>query len=255
MYVYKGNGTNGKKAAIFNTSDDTFDDEIEKEDMPVAAYNGQSYTTAGNIMYAIPDQESKKSNYVIHKYNLSPKSRKIYNGTLQIEPSGVYRSPCITSTDKYLFVIGGSKGNQTYPIYRNSVLVYKIKKGTWNQAENLPDANYPFNLEQWDLACKVHNNYLYVLGGRMNISSSIVAKWKWDAFEPDHGIGHGKAVLHHDDIILIGWFEYGNHTGNVVFNTNTKNSTYFPACKVPAESQGVIKVHDTIYVFGGELII
>ena len=263
-FTYKGGDSSDAydgdtiKIVTFHTNNKTFSNQL----IPFHYALDNQYTTVGKIMYIKPAFADKFP--YIFRFDLSNLS---LNGTWQKTGGEAnkrrYTFACLTSTKQQLFVIGGDDSNDVGQVFaRNSVLMYDFDT-QWTKLANLTQARYA-------AACIVHNNQLYAIGGRktnedgsvasllsietMNMSSSIYpSQWTWkNASFPLIGkVDNSKAIAHGDDIILIGG---GNQ--NQVIHTKAKKVTPFPAFEKPFQKQygqGVIKVDNTIYVFGGAI--
>ena len=208
---------------------------------------GQSYTIVGNALYMIPDGQMPYS--YIFKFDLSGDSGNALNVTWkQIEPKGVYSDACLTSNNGRLFVIGGQDLSEGTT--RKSVEMYDIKSDKWTQISDL-------NQKRRGSACIVLNEQLYAIGGNQEgiehdyetinlFKEPSVTSWKSHSLQQHSVTLNSKAISHNDDIILI-----GGDNSNVAIDTQ-RNMTYaFPSLKEKALAQGVIKVNNTVYVFGG----
>eukprot|EP01084_Bolivina_argentea_P216204 367338_1 len=218
----------------------------------VAVHGNQFYTQINNILYMLDP-----SGYKLHTFNLQSKSfiNHWNNITIPIDV-GDYRS-CLTSTDNYLFIVGGGTGNYGA---MSTVQILEIDSLMW--LNNIPSMNYKRRLSSCNF--NKNNQKLFAIGGWTgnartksiellhNFFNCSSTSWRTIADTLSIAINGQASVLYDNYIIVMGGRTGPQRVDEVyIINTITETVTMRGYMDYPVSGAATRLVNNMIYVFGG----
>ena len=226
---------------------------------------GQTYTQIGDILW----MTDYRGNY-FNTFNTKTLEFVFSNHGQYLIPVDVNADACLASSQNYLFVVGGSNSlNGTGYNYLDLLQIYDVSLSLWKN-------NLPKLLEKRSsLACFVHNEYLYAIGGvnveinKVNYLATVemlfvgndllnIHSEQWQYIgDLSQGVRYPRAALYGHDILVIGGLN-GTVTNRAVkeinvINTATHKITLSGTLAFPTYLTAAIVKNDIAYAFAGLL--
>eukprot|EP01083_Nonionella_stella_P066380 174758_1 len=209
--------------------------------------NGQFYSQQGSILWII--KPSGDSLYTINTQTYTERDPHI-----SIPVSVSYKS-CLTSTETYLFTIGGQASDNTQ---LNLVQVYNLTSESWFNAPSL-------QLARIEAACVAIGHQLYTIGGKnaaLQVSYDSIERLYIDTFDNNWSfitgtlsekMGSLAAVAYKDNILVIGGMARTLQIQSYVHLIHTQSESVQVVGSLAASTSHtvVIIIDDVLYIFGG----